>query len=271
MYNRDKISHLLTEFKMPFTVSHAVLAVPLAKLCRDRIPTAAIAIGCMTPDLARLFTRHEVVISHQWSGLIVPNLILGIFFCFLWYALYRPTLYAWLNIDDTLNIKSINLFCSFILVCLMGILIGSATHIVWDGFTHLDYRTIAFHQALAQNIPLFGYSFALHEILQIVCSILAMPIIFWMMARYYAQHQDTEHAQHFSLAFYLSFIASTAVAVYQTIAYLSHYKQYHLVQHPYFFLGESLNTFASWFLICFTLCCVISLLYQYVHGRFQDA
>jgi hypothetical protein len=34
---------------MPFTISHAVLAPPLAKLSGDRLPIAAIAIGSMTP------------------------------------------------------------------------------------------------------------------------------------------------------------------------------------------------------------------------------
>jgi len=42
---------------MPFTISHAVLAPPLAKLSGDRLPIAAIAIGSMTPDLYRLFTQ----------------------------------------------------------------------------------------------------------------------------------------------------------------------------------------------------------------------
>ena len=40
---------------MPFTLSHAVLAPPLAKLSGNRLPLAALAIGCMVPDLIRLF------------------------------------------------------------------------------------------------------------------------------------------------------------------------------------------------------------------------
>ncbi|WP_416172827.1 DUF4184 family protein, partial [Escherichia coli] len=39
---------------MPFTLSHAILAPPIAKLSDQRLPVAALAIGCMTPDLFRL-------------------------------------------------------------------------------------------------------------------------------------------------------------------------------------------------------------------------
>ncbi len=39
---------------MPFTISHAVIAPPIAKLSRNNLPIAALAIGSMTPDLYRL-------------------------------------------------------------------------------------------------------------------------------------------------------------------------------------------------------------------------
>jgi hypothetical protein len=47
------------DFLMPFTLSHAVLAPPLAKLSRHTLPTAALAIGCMVPDLIRLFINDH--------------------------------------------------------------------------------------------------------------------------------------------------------------------------------------------------------------------
>jgi uncharacterized membrane protein len=34
-------------FVMPFTISHAVLALPLAKLFKHQLPIAGLAIGCM--------------------------------------------------------------------------------------------------------------------------------------------------------------------------------------------------------------------------------
>ncbi len=69
---------------MPFTISHAVIAPPLSKLSRNTLPVAALAIGSMTPDLYRLFTMQSGMLTHQWKGLIYPNLTLGlIFLCYL--------------------------------------------------------------------------------------------------------------------------------------------------------------------------------------------
>ena len=65
---------------MPFTLSHAVLAPPLSKLTKGHLPIAALAIGCMTPDLYRLFTDESIDTTHQWSGILFPNLPIGLFF-----------------------------------------------------------------------------------------------------------------------------------------------------------------------------------------------
>ena len=77
---------------MPFTISHAVIAPPLAKLSRNTLPIA-LAIGSMTPDLYRLFTMQSGMLTHQWQGLFYPNLALGLLFSAIWYLLYRPVVY----------------------------------------------------------------------------------------------------------------------------------------------------------------------------------
>ena len=84
---------------MPFTISHAVLAPPLAKLSGDRLPIAAIAIGCMTPDLHRLFTQANSKYyplldftdssrSLDWTQFLcfVVRAIAALFLSFFWYS-----------------------------------------------------------------------------------------------------------------------------------------------------------------------------------------
>ena len=58
---------------MPFTLSHAVLAPPLAQLSGERLPLGALAIGTMTPDLFRLLVKDEIYLNHQWQGIIYPD------------------------------------------------------------------------------------------------------------------------------------------------------------------------------------------------------
>ena len=113
---------------MPFTLSHAVLAPPLSKLTKGHLPIAALAIGCMTPDLYRLFTQANLPIAHQWSGVIFPNLPIGLFFCLLWYLIYRPVMYRVLGIIHPLNIKSFDQIITFVLMTCFAIIIGTATH-----------------------------------------------------------------------------------------------------------------------------------------------
>ncbi|NOZ96401.1 MAG: DUF4184 family protein, partial [Gammaproteobacteria bacterium] len=147
---------------MPFTLSHAVLAPPIAKITRYKLPIGALAIGCMTPDLVRLFTDENVTISHEWAGLIIPDLLLGLIFCVLWYVLYRPVLYYWLSLQDDLNLATFNRFCSFCMACILGVIIGCATHILWDGLTHDDFRTFAFQGLLSQDILFLGRTYPIH-------------------------------------------------------------------------------------------------------------
>ncbi len=92
---------------MPFTISHAVIAPPLSKLSRNTLPVAALAIGSMTPDLYRLFTMQSGMLTHQWKGLIYPNLALGFIFCAIWYFLYRPVIYRFFGIQHDLGLNSL--------------------------------------------------------------------------------------------------------------------------------------------------------------------
>ncbi|WP_151731170.1 DUF4184 family protein, partial [Acinetobacter seifertii] len=91
---------------MPFTISHAVIAPPIAKLSRNTLPIAALAIGSMTPDLYRLFTVQSSMLTHQWKGLLYPNLALGLLFCAIWYVLYRPAVYRFFGIQHDLKLDS---------------------------------------------------------------------------------------------------------------------------------------------------------------------
>ena len=111
---------------MPFTLSHAVLAPPLSKLSKGHLPIAALAIGCMTPDLYRLFTQANIALTHQWSGLLFPNLPIGLFFCLLWYFIYRPVSYRFLGLKDPLQINSFDDVVAFSLMNCFAILATSA-------------------------------------------------------------------------------------------------------------------------------------------------
>ncbi|MFM6905972.1 MAG: DUF4184 family protein [Acinetobacter tjernbergiae] len=254
---------------MPFTLSHAVLAPPLSKLSKGHLPIAALAIGCMTPDLYRLFTQANIALTHQWSGLLFPNLPIGLFFCLLWYFIYRPVSYRFLGLKDPLQINSFDDVVAFSLMNCFAIMLGAATHLIWDGLTHLDFRTFAFRDFLAQEIALFGFHYPLHFILQISSSILALPFIFRMCKSYYTQHkQKSSISNKIKLFAVISSIISAIGGFLAILDYSRHISAELWYTERYFFIGKSINEFTQTGLCIFTAACLLLLVFDR-QGRMQ--
>ncbi|WP_445116472.1 DUF4184 family protein [Acinetobacter sp. WZC-1] len=243
---------------MPFTISHAVLAPPLARLSGNRLPVAALAIGCMTPDLYRLFTTDDVHLTHQWSGLIIPNLLIAAGFCLLWYGLYRTAIFRFLGLHQPLNLTSLNQIAGFILSTLLASLIGIATHLLWDGLTHSDFRTIAFADLLDRHISLWGQPYPVHRILQIASSVIALPFLAWMCVHYYQQHKQPQPVPSGIRIYALSLFS---IAFFSGCLCYLHFSQQ--IQHDprlndlYWYIGKSVNQFARGWLLSFSLGCMI--------------
>lgn len=245
---------------MPFTLSHAVLAPVLSKLSKDQLPIAALAIGCMTPDLYRLFTIESISLTHQWSGLLFPNLPIGLFFCLLWYLLYRPIIYRVLAVQHSLTIQSFDQFVAFSLMSCVAVVLGASTHLVWDGLTHLDFRTFAFKDLLAQNISIFGLNYPLHFILQITSSVVALPFIFCMCKSYYHTHKQLKAVPvKIKLFMIISLIISTISGMLSVWDYNHHIHSDLWNTERYFFIGKSINEFTQTGLILFTTSCLVLL------------
>lgn len=131
---------------MPFTPSHAVVALPCV---RTPIPAAAVAVGAMTPDLP-LFLRGTPVtygLTHS-----VENLALTVLVAFgllmVWYFVLRPAVRElspkWLagqlpvEWDAAPSRVAQRLFVPWgrTGLLLAGLVIGVLSHIAWDLFTH---------------------------------------------------------------------------------------------------------------------------------------
>lgn len=255
---------------MPFTLSHAVLAPPISKLTGGRLPIGALAIGCMTPDLYRVLVKTEIYLNHQFKGVIYPDLLVGLFFCCLWYCLYRPLFFKLFNIHNPLIINSVPKFFQFLIWMVLAIIIGTATHIIWDGLTHLDFRTFAFRDFLAQPVNILNHIYPMHKVLQIGCSVIALPFLAWMGLHYFFKYRTTEPLNHkvqvFSLVlFTLSFLSGCLYYIYEA-------KMVGVVPEQtdlYILIGFFMKAFTQASLVCFTLGCLI---FGYLnHRKFFDS
>lgn len=161
---------------MPFTPSHAVLALPFL---RTPLVPAAIAIGAMTPDLPLFLRGFGMTYSftHTYTNILWTALIaLGLFL--LWRIVLRPAASAlspmWLArrlptdwdepaadaMSDALGLRR---RWTGVLWLAVSLLIGVLSHILWDAFTHEGRLGVQFMPALAEQWgPLQGFKWLQH-------------------------------------------------------------------------------------------------------------
>ncbi|WP_194419997.1 DUF4184 family protein [Microbacterium abyssi] len=161
---------------MPFTPSHAIVALPFL---RTPLVPAAIAIGAMTPDLP-LFVRGFGVsysFTHTYAN-IVWTMVLALGLFLLWRVVLRPIapelspqwLARRLPADwdmpaaDALNdALGIGQRWTRALWLAASLLIGVVSHILWDGFTHEGRLGLDLVPALEEQWgPLEGFKWLQH-------------------------------------------------------------------------------------------------------------
>lgn len=238
---------------MPFTISHAVLAPVIHHASRKQLPISALAIGCMLPDLYRLFTDEHITYSHLWSSMLYPNMTLGLVFCLLWYSIVRPTFFRFFALHNPLPIHNIFSTLRFLIMICIALCIGISTHIIWDGLTHVDYRTLAFRDFLSQQISIAGFSFPMHRVLQVGSSAVVLPVVGWMAWRYFCTYHRQDSA---SLGVKLYAIALCILSILAGVAgFIQFAGPYDFIpwHDLYGYVGTAINYFFRGFLLCMLL------------------
>lgn len=159
---------------MPFTLSHVAAVLPIHHIHRRTFLMAPLAIGSMAPDIP-YFIEYYVAKSHEWSTVLPFYLPLGFGITLLWYFLLRRPFYQLLPYffpanNPLLQTDGIlNHLWRFVWVAI-SVLIGIATHLVWDGLTHDDHRTFMLKDTLATTLQLGHFEMPLYRVLQYVSS-----------------------------------------------------------------------------------------------------
>ncbi|WP_175415835.1 DUF4184 family protein [Curtobacterium sp. SGAir0471] len=158
---------------MPFTVSHAVVALAAR---RTPLPVAAVAVGAMAPD-AVLFAPFlpPYQDAHSWWGIPTIDLAVSLVVLATWWFLVRP---AWSPVVPRLRRRlpldwgrRPSFTARDALPVVVGCVLGSVTHVVWDGFTHEHGFVVLAWPALRET-TVGGYP--LPFLLQDVSSVLGL-------------------------------------------------------------------------------------------------
>jgi hypothetical protein len=166
---------------MPFTLAHAAAALPFR---RTRLIMSALVVGCLAPDFEYFipFAQHGRF-GHTLPGIFEFDLPLSLAVLWLFRRYAREPLAACLpegareRFDRSPRALPINSISRFAMT-VFSILVGIATHILWDAFTHRDSWVSDHVHFLTTtvSIPLFGLR-PWYGILQYFSSALGVLVI----------------------------------------------------------------------------------------------
>jgi Domain of unknown function (DUF4184) len=166
---------------MPFTLAHAAAAIPFR---RTGLVPSAVVVGCFAPDFLyflRLAPRGRF--GHTWPGIFALDLPLALLVLWLFHRYAKEPLWLWMPKSfrervqlgpRTLNVRSVGDFA----LLLVSILVGIATHILWDSFTHRSYWPYH-HLSLLRDtlqLPVIG-RMPYYNFFQQLSSIIGMLVI----------------------------------------------------------------------------------------------
>lgn len=173
---------------MPFTPSHAVVALPFL---RTPMVPAAIVVGAMAPDLPLFLPwlpfSYQVMHTNIVIAGVVAALLLG-----LWYVLVRPAVRElspdavarrlpelWDHVPLRRDRSRPRLQITWLA---LSILFGVISHIVWDAFTHAGRWGVRAVPALNEQWgPLPGYKWLQHGSGLLALAILGVFAVVWFM------------------------------------------------------------------------------------------
>ena len=175
---------------MPFAFSHPAIVLPLKKLSPCAFSLTGLIIGSITPDF-EYFIRMRVksVYSHSILGLLWFDIPLAILLAFIYHNIVRNKLIA--NLPAFLN-NRLNGFTGFEwndffkknwAVVIMSIVIGSASHLFWDSFTHPQGFFVQRLALLQKGPNILSKHVPLYWILQQLSSLVGGAIVIWAILR----------------------------------------------------------------------------------------
>lgn len=210
---------------MPFTFSHPGAVLPLGFLPKKYFSMTALIIGSIVPDFEYFFRMSSrSSYSHSWPGLFWFDLPLVIIIAFIFHSIVRNTL---INNLPGIFAKRLQVFKNFnwsssfkknYPVIIISAIIGIASHLLWDRFTHesgifdTDIGKIKELYAIS-----FRHRFATYNLLQLISSITGIIIVLIAILRLPAEKNFKREKS--ILPFWLSILALIGIVV--AIRYLN--------------------------------------------------
>ncbi|NNF15667.1 MAG: DUF4184 family protein [Gammaproteobacteria bacterium] len=182
---------------MPFTLTHVIAIVPVKKIpVLSRLSFSALAIGSMVPDAPIFFTfASSYETTHSLTGIVSACLPLGLLFYALFQCAIRTPLLEIMprSVASKLGERKRH-SPGYLAGVALAIVLGAATHLFWDSFTHPAGWGTRMVPALAQLYELFGGRIGGYRLFQHGSSVVCLPLMAFLLWRWARQSDGPVHA-----------------------------------------------------------------------------
>jgi hypothetical protein len=169
---------------MPFTISHAAVVLPFARLLARWRLLSAVVVGAMVPDFG-LFFPWRIYRFETHSAMALFTFCLPVGLATYWifqYSIKTPVLevlpegaYArWHTYSSPADFASMRQW----VLAACGVFAGAVTHLVWDAFTHEKARGIRMIPWLEEPVVDIGkHHVAAVRLMQDVSSLVGLIVV----------------------------------------------------------------------------------------------
>ena len=167
---------------MPFTLAHPAAVLPLRRM---GLPMSALVAGSMLPDVP-VFFGHGLPyeLTHSWLGVFLVVPVLTAVALALWFSQLRDPLVDVL--PDALRerlIRSARLTRRAWTLVFPAAVIGAATHVAWDLFTHSRrWGTRQVEWLHSQHFGLIGFTWA-----QYISGVVGLVVVVFALVRWFSR------------------------------------------------------------------------------------
>jgi len=183
---------------VPFTLAHSAAALPFR---RTRLIPSALVIGTFAPDFEYfLHFSHSGRFGHTLVGSLVLTLPVALVVLWIFHAFVKVP--AVMLLPDPLQRRLAPHLAKFhfrsaarFLLIVTSVLVGIATHLLWDSFTHSSSWLYS-HWALLRQplfLPVLG-PVPRYKVFQHASSIIGMLILAFWFARWYRTAEPSKQA-----------------------------------------------------------------------------
>ncbi|MDP9081034.1 MAG: DUF4184 family protein [Bacteroidota bacterium] len=201
---------------MPFTLAHPAAVLPFGALTKRWLSVTGMVMGSLAPDFEYFFRMKLLSrYSHTWEGMIWFDLPVAFVLVIIYELFIKDKLISHLPAAANRRLYWFRgyryVFSGWYLIAIViSILIGAASHIAWDGFTHPKGMFVQQFAILNQIVDVYGHRVYVFHLLQYASGLAGAIII---AITYYAQPKGELTKAGSIAAFWLQVILVTAVTV----------------------------------------------------------